>query len=71
MPVVDTVPQEHIERLADIFSRDEDYLLACLTVALVLEHNPGIALEDATRLCLRIEPKVSDQILEVISSSVM
>ena len=71
IPASNTIPQEHVERLARIFSRDEDYLLAYLTVSLILDGNPGISMEKAAKLSLMLEPEVSDQIMEVVSSSMV
>ena len=67
-PLVDTVPPRYVGRLAGILNGDSDFLLAHLTVALVIEHNPGITMEDVIRLCSRIEPGISDLITEVVSS---
>ena len=68
VPLIDTVPQRHVEKLSRILSSDADHLLAYLTVSLILDGNPGISMERAVRLSLMLEPEVAERIREVASS---
>ncbi|MBQ8180322.1 MAG: hypothetical protein IJ026_07830 [Candidatus Methanomethylophilaceae archaeon] len=68
VPLIDTVPQRHVEKLSRILSSDADHLLAYLTVSLILDGNPGITMERAVRLSLMLEPEVAERIREVASS---
>ncbi|MBQ8180324.1 MAG: hypothetical protein IJ026_07840 [Candidatus Methanomethylophilaceae archaeon] len=64
-----SVPDEHVERLAEIFNRGRDYLIAYLTVMRVRLYNPGATESDVMRQCLRMEPELSEYLREVATST--
>ena len=58
-----------MERLAEIFNRGRDYLIAYLTVMRVRLYNPGATESDVMRQCLRMEPELSEYLGEIAEST--